>query len=185
MINYIKYVAGSNKGNTVQGDVFNDPFRLGKVDSQYTSSRVTKDYNVVADGTTPGDLFGTDDGTVQMNWKPVIKGTISLVSTANGGTVTTYVDNGKGELIAVPAGGSVSRRTVMVQPVDDAANMGDLRLEGVDSYVETIVYNSTGAQVTASVGTIDYETGVITITGIDTFPAGTVQVAYSYKFVVA
>lgn len=185
MINYIKYTAGSNKGNTVQGDVFNDPFRLGKVDPQYTSSRVTKDYNVVADGTTTEELFGTDDGTVQMNWKPVIRGTISVVSTANGGTVTTYVDNGNGGLVAVPAGGSVSRRTVMVQPVEDAANMGDLRLEGVDSYVETIIYDSTGAQVTATIGTIDYETGVITFTGVDSFPAGTVQIAYSYKFVVA
>lgn len=116
-----------------------------------------------------------------MNWKPVIRGTISVVSTANGGTVTTYVDNGNGGLVAVPAGGSVSRRTVMVQPVDDATNMSDLRLEGVDSYVETIVYNSTGAQVTATVGTIDYETGVITFTGVDSFPAGTVQIAYSYN----
>ena len=78
----IKYVAGSNKGNTQQGDVFNDPFRLGKVDPQYTSSRVTKDYNITTAG---GETAFT------MDWKPVIPGTVSIVA---GGI--TYVDDGKG-----------------------------------------------------------------------------------------
>ena len=112
-----------------------------------------------------------------MNWKPVVKGTISV--TAGG---TTYVDDGAGKVIAVPAGGRVSRRTVMVQPVEDPSNMGDLRLEGTTPVVETVVFNSTGAAVTTAAGEVDYATGVITFT---TAVKGDVQVAYSYKFVVA
>jgi hypothetical protein len=41
-INYIQYTAGSNKGNTAKGDVLNNPFRLGKVDTDYTSERVVE-----------------------------------------------------------------------------------------------------------------------------------------------
>lgn len=163
----MKYVAGSTKGNTTQGDVFNDPFRLGKVDTHYTSSRVVKDYNLTA---------STESFT--MDWKPVVPGTISI--TAGG---FTYVDDGKvvdgkGTLIKVEAGYSVSRRTVMVQPVEDVSKMADLRLEGVDSYVETVVYNAAGEPVTTKAGEIDYAAGTITITGGVT---GAVQIAYSYN----
>lgn len=59
-INYIKYTAGSTKGATMQGDVFNDPFRLGKVDPQYTSSRVTDTYTEEAATTN-----------FTMAWKPL------------------------------------------------------------------------------------------------------------------
>ena len=41
-INYIQYTAGSNKGGVKQGDVFNSPFGLGKVDPDYTSARVVE-----------------------------------------------------------------------------------------------------------------------------------------------
>lgn len=41
-ITYIEYTAGSNKGTTKQGEVFNDPFKLGKVDKDYTASRVVE-----------------------------------------------------------------------------------------------------------------------------------------------
>ena len=160
--NLIKYTAGSNKGQTAQGDVFNDPFRLGKVDPQYTSSRVTDTYTLAE-----------DTETFTMNWKPVVKGTISV--TAGG---TTYVDDGAGKVIAVPAGGRVSRRTVMVQPVEDPSNMGDLRLEGTTPVVETVVFDATGAAVTTAAGEVDYATGVITFT---TAVKGDVQVAYSYN----
>lgn len=161
----IKYVAGSNKGNTQQGDVFNDPFRLGKVDPQYTSSRVTKDYNL----TEPTQSF-------TMDWKPVIPGTISIVA----GDMT-YVDDGNGMLIPVAAGSSVARRTVMVQPVEDATAMGDLRLEGVQPAVEVVVKDATGAPVEAGAGSkIDYANGTITL-ATGTNLEGAVQVAYSYN----
>lgn len=161
-VNYIKYVAGSTKGNTTQGDVFNDPFRLGKVDPNYTSSRVVKDYKLTESATE-----------FTMDWKPVIRGTVTVTNGTN-----TFVDDGKGKLILVSAGDSVARRTVMTQPVDNVANMGDLRLEGVDSYVETVVYNAAGEPVTTAAGTIDYETGKIEIPG---GVVNDVQVAYSYN----
>ena len=165
MINYIKYTAGSTKGNTVQGDVFNDPFRLGKVDPQYTSSRVTKDYNLTE---------STDSFT--MDWKPVVAGTVSVFV----GT-TTYVDDGEGNLISVPEGGSVARKTEMVQPVAQVSDMADLRLEGVIPVVKTIVYNADGTPKTTPDGSVDYAAGTITVTG---GVQGAVQVAYSYNNVL-
>ena len=41
-VNYIQYTAGSNKGETAQGDVLNSPFGLGKVDANYSSDRVVE-----------------------------------------------------------------------------------------------------------------------------------------------
>jgi hypothetical protein len=48
-ISYVKYTAGTNKGQTVRGHVFNDPFRLGEVDPQYTAAAVVE--NFTGDGT--------------------------------------------------------------------------------------------------------------------------------------
>ena len=42
VVAYIKYTAGSNKGGVKQGDVLNTPFRLGNVDSTYTSNSVVE-----------------------------------------------------------------------------------------------------------------------------------------------
>lgn len=49
-ISYVKYTSGTNKGTTTRGHVFNDPFRLGEVDPNYTSSAVVE--NFAGDGTT-------------------------------------------------------------------------------------------------------------------------------------
>ena len=59
-VSYIKFVAGVDKGDIAEGDVFNDAFRLGKVDEKYTSERVVE--TVGADGKfTPA-------------WTPIVKG---------------------------------------------------------------------------------------------------------------
>lgn len=60
-VNYIKYTAGSNKGETKQGDVFNSPFGLGKVDANYTSAKVVE---TIAEGQT------------ELAWGPVVEGSI-------------------------------------------------------------------------------------------------------------
>lgn len=146
--------------------MFNDPFRLGNVDPNYTSARVVKDFTLTA---------GQQEFT--MDWKPVVPGTISVTVT-NGGTTTTYVDDGEGGLIAVPVGGSVSRKTEMVQPVADASAMGDLRLEGVTPTVKTVVYTSDGTEVKATADAVDYEAGTI---DMGSAVSGQVQVAYSYN----
>lgn len=41
-ISYLDYTAGSNKGATKQGDVFNSVLGLGNVDTNYTSSKVVE-----------------------------------------------------------------------------------------------------------------------------------------------
>lgn len=41
-ITYVKYTAGTNKGQTAQGDEFNSPFGLGAVDKDYTNEAVTE-----------------------------------------------------------------------------------------------------------------------------------------------
>lgn len=59
-INYIQYVAGNTKGQTTAGDVFNDPFRLGNVDVNFTGSHVVE--------TVP------EGGTITLAWTPIVKG---------------------------------------------------------------------------------------------------------------
>ena len=58
-ITYVQYTAGTNKGETKQGDVFNDVFGLGKVDKNYTSSKVVEP---------------VESGDVTLSWTPLVKG---------------------------------------------------------------------------------------------------------------
>lgn len=60
-ITYIQYTAGSAKGETGRGDVFNSPFRLGKVDKNYTAAKVVE---TIAEDQT------------ELAWGPVVKGSI-------------------------------------------------------------------------------------------------------------
>ena len=62
-IQYLQFTAGTNKGGVAQGDVFNDPFKLGQMtDSRvdYTSSAVVE--NFTGDGTAT---------TFTVTWTPV------------------------------------------------------------------------------------------------------------------
>lgn len=60
-ITYIKYVAGTKKGETEQGDVFNSPFALGKVDTNYTANKVT-------------ETITEENDAYKLAWTPVVKG---------------------------------------------------------------------------------------------------------------
>lgn len=71
-ITYVQYTAGTTKGETAQGDVFNDPFRLGKVDSNYTSERVVE---AATAGTGAQALAWTQDGDIAHGVFPVTVGT--------------------------------------------------------------------------------------------------------------
>ena len=77
-ITYVKYTSGSNKGQTSRDAVFNDPFKLGKVDVNYTSSKVVE--NVEA-------------GEVVFAWTPVIAGTVRFLAE----DASEYVDLVPGE----------------------------------------------------------------------------------------
>ena len=65
-VNYIKYVAGSNKGAIKQGVTFNSPFGLGDIDADYTSARVV-------------EVLGADK---KLMWTPVLK--VAKATTAAG-----------------------------------------------------------------------------------------------------
>lgn len=65
-IQYLAFVAGSNKGGVEQGELFNDPFRLGKM----TDERVNYTASLVVDPTT--EAGGVYSFTAA--WTPEIKG---------------------------------------------------------------------------------------------------------------
>ena len=94
---YLKFTAGSNKGETKQGDVFNDAFRLGKVDPNYTSDRVVETSTVAAEGTK----------TVTLLWTPVevVDGKLKdgKILTAAGVEITDYTATAEG-VITINAG---------------------------------------------------------------------------------
>lgn len=77
-ITYVQYTAGSNKGNTKQGDVLNDPFRLGKVDKDYTSDTVVESF--VGDGTTTA---------FKVMWGPIVTTSVKVLVNGTEKEVTT------------------------------------------------------------------------------------------------
>ena len=59
-ISYLKFVKGTNKGESKRGDLVADPFKLGNVDVNYTSSLVVEEVEAGED--------------VQLAWAPVFAG---------------------------------------------------------------------------------------------------------------
>ena len=76
-VTYIEYVAGSKKGQTENGDLFNNPFRLGDVDANYTSQAVVE--NVEAGEFTPA-------------WTPVVDNKVIFVASDGTETPMDLVD---------------------------------------------------------------------------------------------
>lgn len=64
-ITYVNYEAGTSKGQTEQGDLFNNPFMLGNVDPNYTA-------NAVVEKAQGGATFTPV-------WNPVCKGTFHTI----------------------------------------------------------------------------------------------------------
>ena len=62
-IQYLQFTAGSAKGGVEQGEVFNDPFRLGKM----TDERVNYTAALVVDAVT-------EDGKFTPAWTPLVHG---------------------------------------------------------------------------------------------------------------
>lgn len=90
-ITYVQYVAGSNKGTTKQGDVFNDPFHLGNVDVNYTSQAVVESFK--GNGSTTKFTVG---------WTPVTK--LAKVTVAGSDvTATSTFDKKTGEVTLAQA----------------------------------------------------------------------------------
>ena len=71
-IQYLQFTAGSNKGGVEQGEVFNDPFRLGKM----TDERVNYTAALVVDVVT-----AESDGTTSFTpaWTPLVNGFRTII----------------------------------------------------------------------------------------------------------
>ena len=71
----LQFTAGSNKGGVEQGEVFNDPFRLGKM----TDERVNYTAALVVDA-------ATKDGGANFvpAWKPLVNGFRTIKTTKDG-----------------------------------------------------------------------------------------------------
>lgn len=82
-------MAGTDKGDVAEGDVFNDAFRLGRVDEKYTSERVV-------------ETVGTD-GKFTPAWTPIVKGAFG-----EGKDVKVVKKAGGEEFKAVEADGTIS-----------------------------------------------------------------------------
>lgn len=120
-ITYVQYTAGTNKGQTRQGDVFNDPFKLGNVDVNYTAARVVEN-------------FTGANSAVVASWYPVYTGAdvaskpqIVSITTSGGVAVPvaddasiTVADDGKTLTISNGTGTAINATdTVKVKYVYD------------------------------------------------------------------
>lgn len=99
-ITYIQYTAGSTKGATAQGDVFNEPFKLGAVDKNYTSSTVVESVAVES----------SEGLEVTLAWTPIVADAFGAGRTvkhiATDGTISYLaVVNGK---VTVPSTGRIA-----------------------------------------------------------------------------
>lgn len=92
-VTYVQYTAGTTKGQTAKGDVFNSPFKLGKVDADYTSSKIVETVN--------------EAGEVALAWTPVVENAFGEGKTvkfiAEDGTIS-YLDVKDGKVTTTAAG---------------------------------------------------------------------------------
>lgn len=84
VITYIEYTAGSNKGQTKQGKLFNSVFALGDADKDYTASRVVE---------------SVESGEVTLAWTPVVTGAFG-----EGKDVKFIAENGDVSYLTVSEG---------------------------------------------------------------------------------
>lgn len=63
-IQYLQFAAGSEKGGVAQGDLFNDPFRLGQMTDERVNYTAAKVVETIADGQT------------ELSWGPVVEGSV-------------------------------------------------------------------------------------------------------------
>lgn len=95
-IQYIQFVAGSNKGGVEQGEVFNDPFRLGQMTPErvhYTGSAVVEEVKL-------------SEGVATLSWKPLFAGFTPEVVGAESGVTVEIVDAKEGTIKVTGATGN-------------------------------------------------------------------------------
>jgi hypothetical protein len=100
-ITYVKYTSGTTKGETTAGDVFNEPFKLGAVDKNWTSSAIVE----------PVTVTGSVGVEVTLAWTPVVANafgagqTVKFIAADDGAISYLTVTDGK---VTVPETGKIA-----------------------------------------------------------------------------
>ena len=99
-ITYIQYTAGTNKGQTAQGDVFNNPFHLGTYDKEGNPKDLDRNYTgaVVVENVEAGEF--------KPAWGPVFQGKVEF-SDDNGVTWTEIELDPETGTAEAPADGKI------------------------------------------------------------------------------
>lgn len=93
LVPYFKFIAENTKGETARGDVLSSPFanRQG-IDPNFTGRLVKNEVLVEA-------ASGAANNNFNAVYTPLIPDSITVTKTAADGTVTTYIDDGAGNLV--------------------------------------------------------------------------------------
>ena len=165
-VTYLNYVAGSNKGATKQGDIFNNPFGLGAVDPDYTSARVVESVTLEDDGS--GNPIG------KLAWKPIMAPHGIQMGTRDDDMQTNPCYWGRkaiGTAVRVPGYGSAQ----------EAADAQAFQTNVIDPTIFKVT-NPSGLVDWTDITVINAQTGEITVSGAQV--GDTVKVAYLYDNVV-
>ncbi len=136
-VSYINYTKGTTKGASTQGDLVNNPFKLGNVDVNYTSQKV-----VEAKAAIEASEITAKRVERTLSWKAVVPGYVQII---NGSLV--IVDKGDGKLYK----GLTADYT---PKTDSNGNVTNITYTGTGTEVGTIDY-ATGAIVLGDGTAID------------------------------
>jgi len=81
-ITYINYTAGTTKGNVNQGDIFNNPFKLGDVDGDDPTTGVGNGHTANYTSANVVESVTAGTGAQALAWTPVVKGAIEYNNVA-------------------------------------------------------------------------------------------------------
>lgn len=169
----LEFAYGSNKGQTSVGDLIENPFARGKVDSNFTADFV-KSTKTLADGTT----------TINLEWAPVVPGTVSFkIGTTN------YLDDGNGKIYSYADGADV---TVVTNQVTESVDPNNGHIEGVAGrFVKTItgateagtiVYGLASTKGVSSTGMERiYDAATAAVITLTTAVSGSADIEYKYN----
>ena len=132
-INYIQYTAGTNKGETTRGTVFNDPFRLGEVDVNYSSERVVETVKV------------DKNGKATLAWAPVVNTETVKPEVVGAEGVTITVDDK--ETGAVTFTGTTENQEVKVRYVYDNVVIPQNDLPLVNAKIQSIALTAKARRI--------------------------------------
>lgn len=139
-VTYLEYTAGSTKGNTKQGDVFNSVFGLGDVDPNYTSYKVITEKKINA---TANAYNAT------LNWLPVFPRTVDVIAGAVEGA-------GAAEFVDVPNPDGLTGNLYAKADVTDGVYTGAGGVKGTITYKTGAITLIAGAAADGATIDVNY-----------------------------